>query len=133
MIKRKKLPYYFWGEAATTAAYVLNRCPAKRVHLQVLKEVWYGRKPFIKHLRVFGSLNFRHVPNENRRKLDDKSEPMVFVGYHPTGSYSLYNPTTKKIAYKRDVIIEEIIVAGMIELPHVTQQLGCLLLWKIIL
>jgi len=29
MIKGKGLPHYFWGEAVSTTAYVLNRCPTR--------------------------------------------------------------------------------------------------------
>lgn len=38
-------------------------------------------KPNISHLRVFGSLAYRHVPDQLRKKLDDKGEQMILVGY----------------------------------------------------
>ncbi|MCH95374.1 retrovirus-related pol polyprotein from transposon tnt 1-94, partial [Trifolium medium] len=97
----------FWGEAINTAAYLLNRCPTKRLQSKVPEEVWSGKKPQVTHLRIFGSLCFRHVPDEKRKKLEDKSEPMIIVGYHSAGSYRLYNPRTKKIVITRDVFIDE--------------------------
>ncbi|XP_073222566.1 uncharacterized protein [Cicer arietinum] len=42
-----------------------------------------------------------------RRKLQDKSEAMILVGYHPTGAYKLYDPTKGKIVVSRDVKITE--------------------------
>jgi len=44
-------------------------------------EAWCGRKPNISHLRVFGCIAYAHVPNEKRRKLDDKSVKCIFIGY----------------------------------------------------
>ncbi|GAU20588.1 hypothetical protein TSUD_297610 [Trifolium subterraneum] len=66
------------GEAVNTACYVLNRYPTKR-----------------------------HVPDQLRSKLDDKSEVMVLVGYHLTGGYRLYDAISKSIVINRDVIIDE--------------------------
>lgn len=39
MLKEKGLPHCFWGEAANTATYILNRCPTKRLEDMVLEEV----------------------------------------------------------------------------------------------
>lgn len=107
MLKDKGLPHSFWGEAATTAAYILNRCPTKRLVSQVLEERWSGKRPIVRHLRIFGSLCYVHIPDEKRKKLQDKSEVMILVGYHPSRAYRLYNPITKKLLMSRDVIINE--------------------------
>lgn len=48
-------------------------------------------------LKVFGSICYNHVPDARRSKLDDKSEPMILVGYHKTDAYRLFNPINKKI------------------------------------
>jgi hypothetical protein len=61
----------------------------------------------VKHLRVFGSLCYRHIPDQKRKKLDDKSEALILVGYHTAGSYKLYNPVTKKLTASRDVTVNE--------------------------
>lgn len=59
------------------------------------------------HLKIFGSLCYRHVPDERSTKLEDKSEPVILVGYHPTKSYRLYDPVTEKLMVSRDVIVRE--------------------------
>jgi hypothetical protein len=56
---------------------------------------------------VFGSLCYKHVPDQRRRKLDEQSEVRILVGYHTAGSYKLYNPITKKITTSRDVTVNE--------------------------
>ncbi|KAK2437282.1 putative mitochondrial protein [Trifolium repens] len=106
MLKEKKLPHSFWGEAVTTACYVLNKCPTKRLD-KVPEAIWTGSTPSVQHLRVFGSLCYKHIPDQRRRKLDDKSEVLILVGYHTAGSYKLYNPLTQKISASRDVTVNE--------------------------
>ncbi|GAU33536.1 hypothetical protein TSUD_143290 [Trifolium subterraneum] len=107
MVKQKGLPHRFWGEAVSTAVYILNRSPTKKLIDKVPEEVWSKCKPSVTHFKVFGSLNYKHVPDARRKKLDGKSEPMVFVGYHRTGAYRLYNPTSDKIEISRDVKVLE--------------------------
>ncbi|WVZ15014.1 hypothetical protein V8G54_012580 [Vigna mungo] len=107
MIKEKGLPQNLWGEAVSTAVYILNRCPTKRLEEKVPWEVWTGVKPTVSHLNVFGSLAFMHIPDQKRTKLQDKSEAMVFVGYHSTGAYKLYNPITERMMLSRDVVVLE--------------------------
>ncbi|PNX76333.1 putative LRR receptor-like protein kinase [Trifolium pratense] len=94
------------GEAVTTTAYILNKCPTKKLKT-VPEEAWCGRKPSVKHFKIFGSLCYKHVPDAKRTKLEDKSEIMILIGYHPTGAYKLYNPMTNKVNISRDVIVNE--------------------------
>ncbi|KAK2417383.1 putative mitochondrial protein [Trifolium repens] len=107
MLKGKDLPKSLWGEAVNTAAYVLNRCPTKKLKDKTPEELWTGHKPSVKHLRIFGSVCFRHIPDEKRRKLDHKSEKLILVGYDATGAYKMYNPRSQKIVISRDVIVDE--------------------------
>ncbi|KAK3012760.1 hypothetical protein RJ639_008108 [Escallonia herrerae] len=51
---------------------------------------------------------YAHVPDEKRKKLDDKSEKCVFLGVSEVSkAYKLFNPLTKKIVTGRDVVFEE--------------------------
>lgn len=86
---------------------MLNKCPTKRLKHQVPEAVWTVRKPTVKHLRVFGSLCFKHVPDQKRKKLQDKCAPMILVGYHPTGAYRLSDPVNQKVEISRDVVVDE--------------------------
>ncbi|GAU11617.1 hypothetical protein TSUD_346090 [Trifolium subterraneum] len=107
MIRGKHFLKELWGEAVNTACYVLNRCPTKRLNNVTPEECWSGNKPNVSHLKVFGSIAYRHVPDQLISKLDDKSEFMVLVGYHLTGGYRLYDPISKSIVISRDVIVDE--------------------------
>ena len=44
-------------------------------------EPYFGRKPNLRHLRVFGSIKYVHVPKEKRRKMDAKDEKCGLVSY----------------------------------------------------
>lgn len=107
MLKGIKLPKSFWGEAVSTVVFILNRCPTKSLKNATPEEAWLGVKPDVSHFRIFGSLCFRHLPKQVRKKLDDRSEQMIFLGYHPTGSYKLYDPRAQKIIMNRDVLFDE--------------------------
>jgi len=72
-------------------------------------EVWFGQKPSIAHLRVFGCEAFVHVPKEKRSKLDNKAEKCIFIGYKDgIKGYKLWNPVTRKVVYSRDVVFKEV-------------------------
>ncbi|GAU30874.1 hypothetical protein TSUD_15600 [Trifolium subterraneum] len=107
MLKGKGLPKNFWGEAVNAAAYVLNRCPTQKMKDNTPEELWTGHKPSVKHLRIFGSICYRHIPDEKRRKLDDKSEQLILIGYDATGAYKMYNPNSKKVVISTDVVVDE--------------------------
>jgi len=59
-------------------------------------------------LRVFGSIGYIHVSNQERSKLDDKSKRYIFIGYDSSfKEYKLYNPNSGKIVINRDVEFDE--------------------------
>ncbi|KAK2358763.1 hypothetical protein QL285_095917 [Trifolium repens] len=64
---------------------------------------WIGVRPSVGHFKVFGSLCLRHVPTHCRRKLEDRSQSMNFLGYHSAGAYKLYSPTRNKMVTCRDM------------------------------
>lgn len=108
MLCGKNLPKELWGEAMSTATYLLNRCPTKKLEKLTPEEDWSGFKPNFNHLRVFGSIAYRHVPDQLRKKLDDKGEKLIFVGYHSTGGYKLFDGKNRKIVITRDVTFDEV-------------------------
>jgi len=108
MLKAKQMPREFWAEAVSTTVYILNRCPTKSVCDKTPEEAWSGRKPSIRYLRVFGCTAYAHVPDQIRKKLDDKGEKCIFIGYNTKSkAYKLYNPVTKKVIISRDVTFDE--------------------------
>ncbi|KAK2984915.1 hypothetical protein RJ640_001268 [Escallonia rubra] len=90
------------------AVYLSNRSPTRSVWNQTPQEAWSGYKPSVSHLKVFGSIAYVHVPDQQRKKLDDKSEKFIFIGYsQESKGYKLYNPVDKKMKVSRDVTFDE--------------------------
>ena len=95
MMSYSDLPFSFWGYALETAAYLLNLVPSKSVP-NTPQELWTGRKPSLKHIRIWGSP--AHVLNKDATKLESRSEARVFVGY-PRGTKGglFYSPKDQKV------------------------------------
>ena len=104
MLEEKSLPKFYWAEAVRTAVYIQNQIGDKvSAH-----ELYFGTKPNLQHLRVFGSIAYVHVPKEKRRKLDAKAEKCILVSYSDEQKgYKCYNPRTKQACVSRDVVFDE--------------------------
>lgn len=108
LLKSKDMPGTLWGEAVSTAVYILNRSPTKSVQGKTPYEAWHGRKPNIHHLRTFGCVAYAKVTKPNQGKLADRSVKTVMLGYEPgSKAYRLYDPSSKKVIVSRDVVFDE--------------------------
>ncbi|XP_076918584.1 uncharacterized protein LOC143579055 [Bidens hawaiensis] len=104
IMKAMSMPQNFWGEAVRHTIYVLNRIPTKALTNTTPFEALKGRKPNLKHLRVFGCVAYAKVPSNHLTKLDDRSVKMVYLGVEEgSKAYRLYDPNTKRICISRDV------------------------------
>ncbi|BES87361.1 Hypothetical protein NTJ_00166 [Nesidiocoris tenuis] len=109
MLADAKLGKEFWAEAIVTACYLMNRSPSRALGERTLYEVWHGEKPDLSHLRVFGCSAWAHIPKQKRKKLDPKSERLIFFGYpEDRRGYRLLDPVTKRVTNSRDVHFVEI-------------------------
>ncbi|BBH01574.1 transposable element gene [Prunus dulcis] len=63
MMHEKKIPLKFWAEAVNTAVYLQNRSPTSALDNSTPFEKFSGRKPGVKHLRIFGSLCYITSPH----------------------------------------------------------------------
>ena len=108
LLKSKKVPGEFWGEAVRTAVYLLNRAPTRSLQGRTPYEAWYNKKPKVHHLRTFGCVAHVKKVGPGISKLSDRSTMMVFIGYETgTKGYRFYEPVTKKLHISRDVMFEE--------------------------
>ena len=81
MLHAAKLANDFWREAVATAVILRNRSPTKAVKDMTPYESFYGRKPDVAHLKVFGCDAYMHIPKELTKKFDSRSRKCIFVGY----------------------------------------------------
>lgn len=91
------------------AAYVINRLPLNPNNVKSPYEMIFGEKPTVKHLRVFGSICYVHVPKSRRSKLDAKAKKCIFVGYDVRKKgWKCLDPKTHSFVVSRDVVFDEI-------------------------
>ncbi len=61
MLFHAGLPLQFWAEAVNTATYLHNRSPISSLPDKTPYECWYGTKPNVSNLKIFGSICFVHT------------------------------------------------------------------------
>lgn len=107
MILNANLSKTFWGEALSTACYLVNRCPSSAIDFKTPMELWSDAPADYSKLRVFGCLAYAHVRQD---KLEPRALKCVFIGY-PEGvnGYKVWNmeSTGQKCFISRDVIFDE--------------------------
>ena len=80
MLIQSKLPLKFWAEAVSASVYVHNRSPTAALKNSTPYELWFGKRPNIFNLRVFGCVCYYHIPKELRKKLDQPGKKAIIYG-----------------------------------------------------
>ena len=107
MLSHAHLPYNFWAEAVSTAAFVRNRTAIVEREMTPY-ERWYSKQPNISQLKVFGYICYALIPDQQRQKLDKKSQKLRFIGYCTTTKrYRLIDEETSRVYIRRDVRFNE--------------------------
>ena len=73
-------------------------------------EQWYGKRPDVFNVKVFGCTGYALVPDNERRKWDRKTQSLRFVGYGSTfgiKGYCLFDERWQKLVVRRDVTFDE--------------------------
>jgi len=108
LLYEKKMPLKFWAEAVKTASYLLNRMTTRVLGAKTPYEIWYGFKPNVDHLKVFGSPCYVLQPEVKRRKLDQKADMGILIGYSTKSkAYKIYDLKSNKVVIARDVKVAE--------------------------
>jgi len=72
------------------------------------EEAFFGEKPDIGYLRIFGCITYSYIPKEKRTKLEPAAEKGIFVGYNETSkAFQIYILAQRKVVVRRDVKFEE--------------------------
>ena len=81
MLHEARLPMSFWAEALHTLVYTLNRTPRSANPGITPYEAFFGVKPDVSNLRIFGSLAYVHVQKDKRGPFGSHFEKCIFLGY----------------------------------------------------
>ena len=104
MLESKKLAANLWVEAMNAAAYIQNRVPHSSVEGKTPFEAYFGHKPDVSNLRVFGSTAWARISLDKRRDLQLQSIKCMFIGYpDESKGFKLLDIRTKKIIIERSV------------------------------
>ena len=110
MLTATNQPRELWAEASNCAIYLRNRAIGKALPNKTPYEAWFGRKPNLSHLRMFGCTAYMHIPHDERAKFSPKARKCIFVGYcvYQKG-FRLWDPVQRKFFVSRNVIFNEVI------------------------
>ena len=109
MMIRKNVTKKLWGEAVNCAVFLLNRVlPPTSNKDKTPYELWVGRKPNVSKLRIFGSPAYKLILNQYTKKLDNRSEPVTFVGYEgDSNNYRVYSQAKNTVSVSKYVTFNE--------------------------
>ena len=81
LLTAARLTKWYWPYAAKCATYLGNRLGTRTLpDFKSPFEVFWGKKPSVKHLRVFGAHGFA-LDGRPKRSLQNPGRPAMFLGY----------------------------------------------------
>jgi hypothetical protein len=108
MIHDQDLPMHLWAEAIRKTSYVQNKLSHSALGFKTPEEMFYGKKPEVSHLKIFGCLVFVHISKEKRSKLDPLGKKGIFFRYcEVSKAFRIYIPGYHHIEIIRDVTFDE--------------------------
>lgn len=71
----------FWVEVISSTTHIQNWVLNKALKGMTPFEAWCGRKPVVRHFKVFGCLAWTCIPPKKRKALEPQSTTCIFFGY----------------------------------------------------
>uniref|UniRef100_A0A2N9EVF0 Integrase catalytic domain-containing protein n=1 Tax=Fagus sylvatica TaxID=28930 RepID=A0A2N9EVF0_FAGSY len=101
-------PERFWGEAALTAVYTINRLPSSALQNVTPFERLYGTPASYSSLRAFGCACFVLLQSHEHSKLEPRSRLCCFLGYGiEHKGYRCWDPISQRLRISRHVVFWE--------------------------
>lgn len=123
MLKEAGMSNGFWPEAHQYANHTRNRMLTTSLSRTTPYEVFYGKKPDVTPLQIFGSCCHVRIPKEKHSKLESHSLDSIFCGFaHRTKAYKIWLPNGHKFVTSRDVIIYEKVPESTTDLSTVFNE-----------
>ncbi|CAL5322875.1 unnamed protein product [Camellia sinensis] len=110
LLHQSSLPLTYWFDAIATATFLINRLPSASLSHASPFQLLFHTSPDYSLLKVFGCLCYPWLRFASTHKLQPKSSPCVFLGYHPSiKGYRCFNLQTGHTLISRHVIFHETI------------------------
>jgi len=106
LLAHSQLSNKYWVDAFITAVHIINRLPTPTLQYSSPFFKLYNREPNYQELRVFGCLCYPLLRPYGLHKLEYRSKPCIFLGYHHAG-YKCLDPVTNKVYLSRHVVFNE--------------------------
>jgi len=107
MLQDSKLPPSFWAEALLCFSYTWNRV-CHQGQSKTPFELFYGNKPSVRHLQIFGTEVYIGTPYHLRNKLQNRAKKGIFIGYAlQTRGYRVWLPNERKVIETANVRFAE--------------------------
>jgi hypothetical protein len=110
------LPASFWNDALGAYVHIHNRSPTAALDSGTPYSHWYGRKPDVSHLRVFGCAAYVHLQKDQRtpKGLGSHTQHCVFIGYPAEfKGWTFINVTTKQVVVSNAATFDERYFPGL--------------------
>ncbi|KRX33511.1 Retrovirus-related Pol polyprotein from transposon TNT 1-94 [Trichinella murrelli] len=79
MLHARNLPRCLWADAVHTAAFLLNRIPNRKETTKTPYEKWFGKRPTVEHLQIFGCDAYVHIPDQHRKKFNRRARKLFLL------------------------------------------------------
>ncbi|XP_040960398.1 uncharacterized protein [Gossypium hirsutum] len=125
LLFEKNLPKTMWAKVVNIAVYIQNGLPTKALAHKTPFKAWFGFKPSLAQLKIFGSICYAYIPAMKREKLESKAEPGIMVAYSSVKKgYRILNPLTNKVSKKNEpeTVLKDL-VANQTELDQISSKI----------
>lgn len=104
MLHESDLPRKFWSYAYSTAAYMHNRIPNSRTGNKCPIQIFYGTDPDPNSIYPFGAKAIVHIPKDRRKKLDERAQEGLMLGYPEAGvGWLFWLPRERRMVHSASV------------------------------
>ena len=109
-LKAKSLPPNLWPQAIQHSVWLKNHIITSSLNSKITPfQAYYGKKPSLSTLRLFGCKAYAHIPKIHQTKLGECSIECVHIGFaEDKRAYLLYNRDWRCIIKSRDVDFVEV-------------------------
>ncbi|KAL0552272.1 hypothetical protein IC582_011380 [Cucumis melo] len=112
-------PEKFWGEAALTSVYTINRLPSSVLQNISPFERLYGTPPNYSNLKVFGCACFVLLHPHEQTKLEPRARLCCFLGYDTEHKgFRCWDPLSNRLRISRHVTFWEHIMFSRLSSFH---------------